>query len=163
VCSHLPPRDLLTVCRTSKVFRSFLLSRQSRAIWIASRAQAGFPTLQHIQLSPLQYALNLFGNGLCEVSSSLSAGLDGQAAHFGVSLCSAQICNRSRAGPIYALMIRQCKECRKDLLVTKGNNLKRELPDLHPRALECTLHPESESCGFAARRLSREARYFLNS
>ncbi|ORY84658.1 hypothetical protein BCR35DRAFT_302965 [Leucosporidium creatinivorum] len=121
VCSHLHPRDLINVCRTSKIFRTFLLSRNSRSVWSASRAQAGFPALQHIKLSPMQYALNLFGRGMCET------------------------CELTRAEPIYALMIRQCKECRQEILVTKGNNLKRELPDLHPRAFECTPGPEVKS------------------
>lgn len=86
VCSHLPSRDLINVCRTSKSFRTFLLSRQSRSVWIASRAQAGFPALQHIQLSPIQYVLHLFGNGLCEVSTSDSVRLRGLEGSLGSNL-----------------------------------------------------------------------------
>ncbi|ORY84741.1 hypothetical protein BCR35DRAFT_303100 [Leucosporidium creatinivorum] len=108
-CAHLDPRDLVKLARTSKLFRSLLLSRSSRSIWASARRAAGLPDIE--DLSEINYALWLYGTTCMECGSPRkSVKLD------------------------YVLMTRHCNPCRK-LLLTPKQGITRL--GLHPHTLAC--------------------------
>ncbi|KAF9804692.1 hypothetical protein IEO21_09281 [Rhodonia placenta] len=69
VLGHLQPRDLLHLARTSKAFRTFLMSRSSAFLWRASRRNVeGLPDCP-THLSEPAYA-NLAFTSYCFVCLS---------------------------------------------------------------------------------------------
>ncbi|ORY84733.1 hypothetical protein BCR35DRAFT_351827 [Leucosporidium creatinivorum] len=109
ICSHLDPKDLVKLARTSKLFRSLLLSRSSRSIWLAARRAANLPPLEG--LNEINYALLLNGTTYMECGSD----------HHSVQRD-------------FILRTRHCKPCRK-LLLTPSDTIKRL--GLHPKATAC--------------------------
>ncbi|KAI0738742.1 hypothetical protein BC629DRAFT_1300122 [Irpex lacteus] len=68
ICSHLLPRDLLHLARTSKSLRSFFMSRSSRSMWKSACTNVpGLPPCPS-DLSEPAYA-NLMFDAHCHVST----------------------------------------------------------------------------------------------
>lgn len=89
IVSHLTPKDLLTLCRTTRQFREMLVARKYRHLWAAARRNVpGLPDPPK-GISELRYAETLF--------STFCMG------------CS----KRAQKYDIY-LMMRYCASCRRD-------------------------------------------------
>ena len=70
VFSHLTPKDIIHLSRTSRIFRDTLLTRNANSVWKAAREQCGAPECPPIMSEP-QWAVLLFGN-LCQVRKRYS-------------------------------------------------------------------------------------------
>ena len=70
--SHVQPNDLLTLCRTCKIFRRHLLDDKKKFIW--QRAQENFEGLPPCpeDISEPAYASLVF-DSLCHVSTSFNS------------------------------------------------------------------------------------------
>lgn len=68
ICSHLEPRDLLHLTKTSKLFHHVLAASGSKGIWRSARLRIGLPDLTAGDVSETQYAELVFGTG-CQVRS----------------------------------------------------------------------------------------------
>ena len=71
IFSHMHPRDLLNLARTTKAFRTFLMSRSSAPFWKAARQQLELPECPP-HLSEPAYA-NLVFFFHCHVSPILNS------------------------------------------------------------------------------------------
>jgi len=65
VFSHLTPKDIINLSRTSRVFRDTLMMRNATSVWKAARERFGAPECPSNMNEP-QWAVLLFGN-LCQV------------------------------------------------------------------------------------------------
>ncbi|KAH9946165.1 uncharacterized protein BXZ73DRAFT_95664 [Epithele typhae] len=92
VFSHLSPKDLLALARTSKLLRSLLMSKQNVWYWIAARANVpGMPPCPPY-LSEPKYANFVFSN-LCSLCPEVAA--DRRSTTFpdeGLRLCCRGVC-----------------------------------------------------------------------
>ena len=81
IFSRLHPRDLLSLARTSKAFRSFLMNRRSTRVWQAARQAVSdrIPQCPY-ELSEPKYAVLLFTSE-CMVSSLLHDSITSEVAH----------------------------------------------------------------------------------
>jgi len=68
VFSHLTPKDIINLSRTSRVFRDTLMTRNATSVWKASRERLGAPECPSNMSEP-QWAVLLFGN-VCQVRRS---------------------------------------------------------------------------------------------
>lgn len=82
----------------------------NRPIWIASRINAGFPPLKHIQMSDIQYLVMVFGEPNCYVSLQRAPiARRARLAH----LCSLyqQACSKERSRRDEEMRIILCETC----------------------------------------------------
>ena len=84
VFSHLTPRDIINLSRTSRIFRDTLMTRSTTSVWKASREQFGAPECPSNMSEP-QWAVLLFGN-VCQVRISHDPSVS-----VVIALCSAEL------------------------------------------------------------------------
>ena len=65
VFSHLTPKDIIHLSRTSRIFRDTLMMKNATSVWKAARERCGAPECPSTMSEP-QWAILLFGN-LCQV------------------------------------------------------------------------------------------------
>ena len=65
VFSHLTPKDIIHLSRTSRIFRDTLMTRNATFVWKAARGRSGAPECP-MNMSEPQWAILLFGNN-CQV------------------------------------------------------------------------------------------------
>ena len=65
VFSHLTPKDIIHLSRTSRVFRDTLMMKNATSVWKAARGRFAAPECPSNMSEP-QWAVLLFGN-LCQV------------------------------------------------------------------------------------------------
>ncbi|KIM35798.1 hypothetical protein M413DRAFT_326355 [Hebeloma cylindrosporum] len=135
VFSHLDPKDIIHVCRTSRFLRDILMTRNSISVWRAARERIGAPESPSNMNEP-QWAAVLFGN-VCQT-------------------CGARNIERFD----FSLMRRACKECKDEYLLTEktiktcfpGSRIDPIDPDifgLMPSTnVGPTSHPTSHGCFF---------------
>ena len=70
VFSHLTPKDIIHLSRTSQIFRDTLMTRNATVVWKAARKRFGAPECP-MNMSEPQWAVLLFGNN-CQVRKSSS-------------------------------------------------------------------------------------------
>ncbi|ORY41186.1 hypothetical protein BCR35DRAFT_311367 [Leucosporidium creatinivorum] len=121
ICSHLDPRDLLKLCCTSGLFRSLLLSRSGRSIWLAARRGANLPELKG--LNEINYALLLHG------TTCMTCGREAKTV-----------------APDFILRTRLCASCKLSTLTTRTQL--RTLDGLHAQAIACTPGTHLRPCDF---------------
>ncbi|ORY84707.1 hypothetical protein BCR35DRAFT_59022 [Leucosporidium creatinivorum] len=113
ICTHLDPQDLLNLCRTSRVWRTFLLSRRARTVWATVRRREKLPLLSGY--SEIKLAVLVFGESCWE-------------------------CAAKRGELDCYFRTRLCAKCRKQLVVAKDRTTSRVMfPSIHRRASECCL------------------------
>ncbi|KIM35772.1 hypothetical protein M413DRAFT_449599 [Hebeloma cylindrosporum] len=103
VFSHLSPKDIISLSRTSRIFRDTLTTGNGISIWKAARKRLGWPECPP-NMSEHQWAALLFGN-------------------------TCQSCGRkSVSKPEFSLLRRICTTCRKEKLLSPSD-LKTRFPN----------------------------------
>ncbi|KIM35789.1 hypothetical protein M413DRAFT_449606 [Hebeloma cylindrosporum] len=131
VFSHLSPRDIINLSRTSRIFRDTLMTRNATSVWKGARERLGAPECPSAMSEP-QWAVLLFGH-LCQS-------------------CGA----KNIPKPEFGLLRRLCLSCKKSNFLVESR-LKTRFPDVDPGVLE--LIPYTNVCAWS-HGYTRSSRYF---
>ncbi|KAJ3502257.1 hypothetical protein NLJ89_g8968 [Agrocybe chaxingu] len=131
VFSHLSPKDIINLARTSRIFRETLMTTNATMVWKTAREQVGAPDCPSYMSEP-QWAVLLFGN-ICQT-------------------CGAKNIQRVDFG----LLRRVCTNCKKAHLVVESKFAAR-FPDIDDEVLSFVLYTKvgGWSHGYA-----RSSRFF---
>ncbi|CAA7263085.1 unnamed protein product [Cyclocybe aegerita] len=131
VFSHLSPKDIINLARTSRMFRETLMTTNATTVWKTAREQVGAPDCPSYMSEP-QWAVLLFGN-VCQT-------------------CGAKNIQRVDFG----LLRRVCTNCKKAHLVVESK-FEARFPDIDDEVLGFVLYTKigGWSHGYA-----RSSRFF---